>query len=264
MFAFVILLLGAQACITLPAPTTQEVPTPEVITIVVTATTPPEPVPTNTEAPPVEEIASTTSKQDLNVRAGPGTGYNISNFLPGGTTVPVIGKNADGSWLLVEVGGETGWVSTSFTEPTGLEMVPVVNVAPPPPPSGGSGTSPTATTSGGGANAPSDSDINVEVNVKNDNKFLSGEISYPGGDHSDRVYVRVVGFDSGTSSGYLNYSLSCTGTGAGAVKVSGGGACNDGWSKIYYYDNYNDTIQIYLDSGGSAFVNWTLVISANN
>lgn len=257
-------------------PTPEEpTPMPEQIVVVVTATDAPEAAPT--ESSDETDGPTATTKQDLNVRGGPGTEYPIQDVLQGGETVPVIGKNEDGSWLMVNVDGESGWVSTYYTNTSGLEDVPVVQAPPPPVASSGddgssggdSGDSSSGGSGGSGggsgsSGAPSDSDIQTEVNVKNDAQSFNDEISYPDGDTTDRVSIRVVGFDGGTSSGYLNFTLTCSGEGVGNVEVSGDGDCNDNWSRIFYYDNYNYTITIKLDSGGSANVNWNLVISANN
>lgn len=247
-------------------------PTQTPFTVVVTATTEAQP----TEAEPTAEpdsSASATLKQNLNVRGGPSTAYAIVVSLGGGTTLPVIGKTADGSWLLVEISGGSGWISAPYADVTGLDSVPVVSAPPPPAPptSSGSSASPTATSSsgsggsgGGGQTAPSDSDISTDVNIKNDAKSYNGVISYPDGDTIDQIYVHIVGFDSITTSGDVSFTLTCSGEGAGNVKVFGGGSCNNTWTKFFTNDSDQQLIRVYLDSGGSAYVNWTLVISANN
>lgn len=261
--------------------------TPEVVTIVVTATNPPEPTPTESSKGLTGPTA--TTKQDLNVRGGPSTGFSITTFLPGGTTVPVIGKNDAGTWLLVALDdGGSGWISTYYTDTTDLSGVPVVDAPPPPQASsggssgsgssggssgsGGSGSSGGSSGSGGsgGGGAPSDSDITTDINIKNDAKSFNGVISYPNGDSTDRVYVRAVGFDSTKHSGNIIFSLTCSGDGVANVKVqdvgnttSGSPGCNKTWTNFFGNDSDRDTIKIYFNSG-SGNVNWTLVISANN
>lgn len=269
------LLLAGLACslFSRSEPTaTPEPPTQTPFTVVVTATA--EPQPTAVEPTAEQDAsASATLKQNLNVRGGPSTSYAVTGSLPGGTTVPVIGKNSDGSWLLVSFNGSSGWISTPYTDATGLEDVPVVSAPPPPPPSptsNGGSLAPTATSSGGsggsggGQTAPSDSDITTDVNIKNDAKSYNGVISYPNGDTIDQIYVHIVGFDSVTTSGDVSFTLTCSGEGAGNVKVFGGGSCNNTWTKFFTNDSDQQLIRVYLDSGGSAYVNWTLVISANN
>ncbi|MGD8604603.1 MAG: SH3 domain-containing protein [Anaerolineales bacterium] len=263
-----LLLLFALGCNMPGGETAEETEPPQIVTVVVTATNPPE----ATEEPAPDEIGSSaTARQDLNVRGGPGTGYDITDFLAGGQTVPVIGKTSDGSWLQVEIDGNTGWVSAYYTDATDLSAVPVVDTPIVMADSGGDSSSPTEDGAGGssggsgsGQTAPSDSNISDTLNIKNDSKFYNDVISYPSGDTQDQVYINIQGFDSITTSGYVNYSLNCTGTGVANVVVTGGGDCNSAWTEFYTNDSHQETIKIYLDSGSNAYVEWTLVVSANN
>jgi len=97
-----------------------------------------------------------------------------------------------------------------------------------------------------------------------------GEISYPDGDTTDRVFVNVSGFDGTTSSGDVFFTLTCTGQGVGNVEVtspstaSGSPACNSGWTRFFTNVSDKQLITIKLNSGSNAYVNWTLVITANN
>jgi len=50
----------------------------------------------------------------LNLRAGPATDFQIITSIPGGTRLHVLGRNEEGDWLLVEVGGRSGWVSAHY------------------------------------------------------------------------------------------------------------------------------------------------------
>ncbi|HEX9116265.1 MAG TPA: sortase [Anaerolineae bacterium] len=57
----------------------------------------------------------TVTANVLNVRAGPGTTYNILDRVSEGMTLPVLDQDASGGWLQVEVpGGLVGWVSAEF------------------------------------------------------------------------------------------------------------------------------------------------------
>jgi uncharacterized protein YraI len=40
---------------------------------------------------------------------------------------PVVGKNADSSWIQINVNGITGWVNATYTSATNLQLVPVTN-----------------------------------------------------------------------------------------------------------------------------------------
>lgn len=50
----------------------------------------------------------------LNVRSGPATFYTKVGALPGGTRVPIVGKTADGQWLLIEAGFGRGWINLRY------------------------------------------------------------------------------------------------------------------------------------------------------
>lgn len=50
--------------------------------------------------------------QDLNMRTGPGTNYQVLGVLPGGAIVDVEGCR--GSWCRVEYRGRQGWTSARF------------------------------------------------------------------------------------------------------------------------------------------------------
>ena len=51
----------------------------------------------------------------LNFREGTGVDYEIIRALPGGTSGKLIGRNADWSWVYVELGdGTVGWLKTSY------------------------------------------------------------------------------------------------------------------------------------------------------
>lgn len=64
---------------------------------------------------------------ELNVRAGPGTGYEVVGVLAQGAQVPVTGRSADNTWLAVSFSGGTGWVFAELVAVSGdLAAVPVI------------------------------------------------------------------------------------------------------------------------------------------
>jgi Tol biopolymer transport system component len=66
---------------------------------------------------------------NINVRAGPGTEYDILGATTGGTTLAVTGRSADSVWLRVDYHGQVGWVSStlaSVLEVGDCSAVPVV------------------------------------------------------------------------------------------------------------------------------------------
>ena len=101
--------------------------------------------PTATEAPvenlePPTETPDTTVRvtivQQINVRSGPGTDYDIQGSASVGSISEALGRNADSSWLQIEYppeSGSSGWIFAELTEVSGsVETVPVVDVAAPP------------------------------------------------------------------------------------------------------------------------------------
>ncbi len=273
LFPFSFLVLAALAC-SLPFSTVSvEEPTPvpptaEVVTIVVTAT--PQPGPTPEEEAAGDGGMMATANQNLNIRSGPGTAYPITGTFYEGELVPVIGKNDDGSWILLSLNdGGSGWVSTPFTTVGDLSGVPVVDVPPPPAAAAGeesdpTSPAPTADGGGGGQTAPADEHFSTELNIKNDVQTFQGVISYPEGDSLDQVFIKIDGFDGVVTSGEVSFTLTCSGEGVGNAKVFGGGTCNDTWTEFVTNDSDQETIRVYLDSGGYAYVSWTLIVSANN
>ena len=51
----------------------------------------------------------------LNVRSGPGAGYDILTVVPGGTTLPVIARNENLTWYEVQSPVGNGYVNSNFT-----------------------------------------------------------------------------------------------------------------------------------------------------
>ena len=56
----------------------------------------------------------------LNLRAGPDVTFEILTTMAGATPLNMIARNFDGSWVLVEVPGFTGWVNTQYIAPSTL------------------------------------------------------------------------------------------------------------------------------------------------
>lgn len=87
-------------------------------------------------------------QQRLNIRSGPGTGFNSIGTLSPEDAVTLTGKDANGTWLQIEFGSGPdgkGWINAGFVRANGLENLPIVTEAgvivgtgtptnPPPPP----------------------------------------------------------------------------------------------------------------------------------
>jgi uncharacterized protein YgiM (DUF1202 family) len=80
-----------------------------------------------TPLPPAVSATVRTDGRPLNLRRGPGLTYPVLDSAPNGLVLSVTGRNADGTWLRVEVPGweEGVWVYAALTEIAGdLSIVP--------------------------------------------------------------------------------------------------------------------------------------------
>jgi uncharacterized protein YraI len=85
--------------------------------------------PTTTRTPTQPATASTDSSSGkatstINVRSGPGNGYEALGLLRKGSQAKIIGRSDDGEWLLIEYPAHSnlhGWVIASSME-TGLDL----------------------------------------------------------------------------------------------------------------------------------------------
>jgi uncharacterized protein YraI len=69
------------------------------------------------------------AQQQLNVRSGPGTGFNSLGTLNPQDVVGLTGKDSNGAWLQIDfpAGPEgKGWVSAAFVQAQGAENLPIV------------------------------------------------------------------------------------------------------------------------------------------
>jgi serine/threonine-protein kinase len=93
----------------------------------------PSPSPTSTAYPLV-----VVKVRSANIRYGPGTNYSILTATMQNEQLQVIGRNMDGSWLVVLVPGTdtSGWISISVIEVNTLivDALPVVKAPPSPTP----------------------------------------------------------------------------------------------------------------------------------
>ncbi len=79
------------------------------VTVLLTAA-----LPAATAAPLLQDApsASITASQIVNLRSGPGTAYNRVGQLKAGQTLPIVGKNQDGSWWQVQqANGSKAWIA---------------------------------------------------------------------------------------------------------------------------------------------------------
>jgi uncharacterized protein YraI len=123
----------------MPTSTSTSFPTPTPTLVALASPTEVATVsPTATPAPAQPQAVSTVT---VNVRAGPGTNYPVISALPPGVTVPIVGRNENGTWWQIQgADGSTGWVAGSVVEASNTGGVPIV--AAPAPPQAPAPTSP--------------------------------------------------------------------------------------------------------------------------
>lgn len=77
--------------------------------------------------PASAQYTMATVLSPVNFRTGPSVSYPTQGLLPTGFQVLPIGRNADGSWIQVQiVGGQTGWVHSAYIS----AVTPLPNVPP--------------------------------------------------------------------------------------------------------------------------------------
>jgi uncharacterized protein YraI len=80
--------------------------------------------------PPPPSGNAVVTASFLNVRFGPGVGFGILTTIPGGTTVKMIGRNFDSSWVkIILPDGRQGWVNSFYLGTTfPIGTLPVMNI----------------------------------------------------------------------------------------------------------------------------------------
>jgi uncharacterized protein YraI len=70
---------------------------------------------------------SATARSNVNVQAGPGTGYAVLGTLSQGQSAQIIGRDAGNAWWQIKFGDGLAWVSAQYVDTSCTENVPVVN-----------------------------------------------------------------------------------------------------------------------------------------
>lgn len=95
------------------------------------------PSPASTEPPTVEVLLpmATASENTVNLRAGPGTGYDLAGSLAVGESLEIAGRNGDSSWWQVSGPNGLAWVAASVvTAEHTSDAIAVVEAPPMPTP----------------------------------------------------------------------------------------------------------------------------------
>lgn len=89
------------------------------------------------EPEPGVVVGTVTAPNGINVRTGPGSVYPVLGVAPEGTQGELIGRSADGQWLVADVPSAPngqGWVAAAYVSVTGGADLPVIQAPPPPVP----------------------------------------------------------------------------------------------------------------------------------
>lgn len=89
----------------------------------------PDQIPVIGGAAGTEEGPVAVVQQQLNVRSGPGTGFNSLGTLNPQDVAALTGKDANGAWLQIDfqVGPEgKGWINAAFVQAQGVESLPII------------------------------------------------------------------------------------------------------------------------------------------
>jgi hypothetical protein len=135
------------------------------------------------------------------VRSAPAEQYAVLGMLPTGGALPVIGRT-DNNWYSISFAERQGWVAGDVIALDGdCGALPVLR----------NPTIPNAS-----ADAPA-----VLLDVDRDaSGMLDGDISAPGGDTNDLIWVRVINLDTRPPNNYREFALmlDCSGIGDGDVR----------------------------------------------
>ncbi len=210
-------------------------------------------------------------QQQLNVRSGPGTGFNSLGTLNPQDAVKLTGKDPNGAWLQIDfpAGPEgKGWVNAAFVRAQGVENLPIVTEA------GlvvGTGTptvipstpTPTVLPAGADNDSPDTPIASVIFEPAGTQAFIyNGGVSSPEGDPEDWIAFKPYG-------PFVFMSLECPGNDSLNVEMLENSlpaamdiACGDQMKKIAVKagSNYLVHLQATPSAGGLQYINYILTV----
>lgn len=138
----------------------------------------------------------------LNVRSGPGVQYNVIAAVYFGDSVSLIGRNADSTWLYIQIAsGTRGWVNARYITPNAsISLLPVVDSSVSTPVPGVPTSTPVAATPVPTAVVPTTIPNTAVINIASLNVRSGPGVGY----------VRVTTVDSGEYVWLLGRNLDTT------------------------------------------------------
>jgi hypothetical protein len=244
-------------------------------------------------APPADQCATVAGAGGVNIRRGPGTGYEVIGGLAPNGYLVVTGQN--NGWYTGPTANGAGWVAGSVVSLAGpcnnLAFVnaPALPTATPlPQPTATTATNnPTATTTTNNPTATTttnnptatytptedvqiaivDNDHNLIANRDSGGQF-SNDVSFPNGDTSDRIRLTIDGLTNQPPNSFREMSILvvCSGVGAEHLSWGTGGPnsptakkCNESLSTQHTNDSNQTYINVNLSSNG--YVQYTIIVT---
>ena len=221
-----------------------------------------------------EEETNGQVTQQINVRRGPGTGFDALGILNSGDAITLLGKNLGGTWLQIAyISGDDGkaWVFASYVQSDEIENLPIVAEAEK------LATEIAATAIPIYTPAPEDNDsteepaISVIFSATNSRAFnYSSDLSSPDGDAEDWIAFHPNSAKSDRVN--LLIDLSCTGNGSLIVELWQGGILLTKWGALECGDSdyalsmfRDETYQFRLVAKRARkleYINYTLQVRA--
>jgi uncharacterized protein YraI len=200
-----------------------------------------KPTPLASPTPLAGLSAKTVEK--VNVRSGPGTGYNSLGTIDPGSSLTLTGKNETGTWLQIyKAGGpgDRGWVSAAYVQVDGdTNQLPVLDeMGTPVAQTPGTPEAERATSTPVIAPAADDGDsaqkpaISILFSPQASRKFIySNDVSTPQGDSTDWLQFAPYSPQPGQTTP-INLGLTCDGNGSVNVELWQNGTPLSGWGSL--------------------------------
>ena len=212
-------------------------------------------------------------QQKINIRSGPGTGFNSIGTLNPQDAVPLTGRDSSGAWLQIEFAAGPdgrGWINAAFAQATGVENLPIITEAglvvgtgtptgiPPTP-------TPTVLPARDDGDSAQNPAVSMILSANGTRSFqYSGDVSAPDGDAQDWL-----AFSANGDTVFLE--LECVGNGALQAEILENGAplslefpCG---GRLAFAVQAGKIYQVHLKAkpslGGVQFTGYTIRISVS-